>query len=225
MAWPTKTDFVDGDVLNASQMNNIGTNLNIFNPTSATNGQVLTANGSGGVSYAAVNAASYTQLTSGTITNQATTDITGFSQAYKHLEVWLYNVNMSAGDTLRFDMFAGTYPSSGTTTTATISSNGGTGTFSDGTQSANGFLRLMLGEGTIASANTNNFFRGVFYNYSSTTANKTASGFGSFRTASSYYTEQANGNVIQTTGAAFTTLRLASSSTITSANYILWGIQ
>jgi hypothetical protein len=51
MAWPTKTDFVDGDVLTAAQVNNIGTNLNVFNPTAATNGQVLTANGSGSASF------------------------------------------------------------------------------------------------------------------------------------------------------------------------------
>lgn len=53
MAWPTKTTFVDGDVLTAAEVNNIGTNLNVFNPTSATNGQVWVANGAGSGAYGA----------------------------------------------------------------------------------------------------------------------------------------------------------------------------
>lgn len=69
MAWPTKTDFVDGDVLTAAQVNNIGTNLNLFDPTSAANGQVWVANGSGSGSYNTVSAMTLLQsinLTSGT---------------------------------------------------------------------------------------------------------------------------------------------------------------
>jgi hypothetical protein len=54
MTWPTKTDFVDGDVLTAAQVNNIGTNLNIFDPTSATNGQVPIANGSGSAAWGSI---------------------------------------------------------------------------------------------------------------------------------------------------------------------------
>jgi len=51
MTWPTKTDFVDGDVLTAAQVNNIGTNLNLYNPTSATAGQVPVADGAGSVAF------------------------------------------------------------------------------------------------------------------------------------------------------------------------------
>jgi len=54
MTWPTKTDFVDGDVLTATQVNNIGTNLNLFDPTSATLGQVPVADGAGSVAWGAV---------------------------------------------------------------------------------------------------------------------------------------------------------------------------
>lgn len=68
MAWPTKTDFVDGDVLTAAQVNNIGTNLNVFNPTSATNGQVWTANGSGSGSYQTISPGS-TLVAPSTIAN------------------------------------------------------------------------------------------------------------------------------------------------------------
>jgi hypothetical protein len=51
MAWPTKTTFADGDVLTAAEVNNIGTNLNLFDPTSATVGQVPVADGSGSVAF------------------------------------------------------------------------------------------------------------------------------------------------------------------------------
>lgn len=51
MSWPTKTDFVDGDVLSAAQVNNIGTNLNVFNPTSIAANKILTADGSNDAAY------------------------------------------------------------------------------------------------------------------------------------------------------------------------------
>lgn len=54
MTWPTKTDFVDGDVLTASQVNNIGTNLNLADPTGITDGYVLTADGANGMGWEAV---------------------------------------------------------------------------------------------------------------------------------------------------------------------------
>ena len=53
VVWPSKNNFADGDVLTATNMNNIADTLNVFDPTSATNGQVWTANGSGGGSFAA----------------------------------------------------------------------------------------------------------------------------------------------------------------------------
>lgn len=55
MTWPTKTDFVDGDVLTANQVNNIGTNLNLADPTGITDGYVLTADGAGSMGWEAVN--------------------------------------------------------------------------------------------------------------------------------------------------------------------------
>lgn len=54
VVWPSKNNFANGDVLTASNMNNIADTLNVFNPTSATNGQVWTANGSGSGSYASI---------------------------------------------------------------------------------------------------------------------------------------------------------------------------
>jgi hypothetical protein len=54
MTWPTKDDFIDGDILTAAQVNNIADNLNLFDPTSATAGQVPVADGAGSISYGAV---------------------------------------------------------------------------------------------------------------------------------------------------------------------------
>lgn len=94
MAWPTKTDFVDGDVLSASQMNNIGTNLNLFNPTSATAGQVLVANGAGSVSYGA--GGGLTQIATGSMSG-TTTVISGIPATYKHLMLLVRNVTLASG--------------------------------------------------------------------------------------------------------------------------------
>ena len=51
MTWPTKDDFADGDVLTAAQVNNIADNLNLYDPTSATIGQVPIADGAGSVAF------------------------------------------------------------------------------------------------------------------------------------------------------------------------------
>lgn len=97
MAWPTKTDFVDGDVLNASQMNNIGTNLNIFNPTSATAGQVWTANGSGSGSYQAPASGGMTSLATGTLSGTTIT-LSSISSAYNDLILELYGATATTGN-------------------------------------------------------------------------------------------------------------------------------
>ena len=83
MTWPTKTDFVTGDVLTAAQINNIGTNLNLADPTLATVGQILMADGAGsmafqdpGASGGLTNLGSFNirSSTSVTISNLVTTD-------------------------------------------------------------------------------------------------------------------------------------------------------
>lgn len=84
MTWPTKTDFVDGDVLTASQVNNIGTNLNEFDPTGITAGYVLTADGAGSVNWAGAGGtivqAVQATVTSGNVSTSGTTDVsTGLS--------------------------------------------------------------------------------------------------------------------------------------------------
>ena len=92
MAWPTKTDFVDGDVLTAAQVNNIGVNLNLYNPTSATNGQVPIANGSGSVAFGTLNVNAYTVITSGTLsTATGTLTLNSIPGTYKDLILYVRN--------------------------------------------------------------------------------------------------------------------------------------
>lgn len=102
MAWPTKTDFVDGDVLTAAQVNNIGTNLNVFNPTSATNGQVLTANGAGSAAYQTLSAGGWTLINSGTLSGASITS-SAFS-GYKQIHIDLAAATHAAGANLQLRM-------------------------------------------------------------------------------------------------------------------------
>lgn len=94
MAWPTKTDFVDGDVLTAAQVNNIGTNLNVFNPTSATNGQVWVANGSGSGSYQAAGGG-MTLITSGSLAGINGVTLSSIPGTYQHLQLNIFEAYTS----------------------------------------------------------------------------------------------------------------------------------
>lgn len=94
MTWPTKDDFVPGDVLGSAQVNNIADNLNLFNPTAATNGQVWIANGSGSGAYATPASGGITVLASGSLSTSAL-DLTSISASYKALELVLMDANFS----------------------------------------------------------------------------------------------------------------------------------
>lgn len=89
MTWPTKTDFVDGDVLTAAQVNNVGTNLNLYDPTSATTGQVPIADGAGSVAFGDVAAGGIELITSGTWTGATSYTISSIPQTYKNLRLYM----------------------------------------------------------------------------------------------------------------------------------------
>jgi hypothetical protein len=90
MTWPTKTDFVDGDVLTAAQVNNIGTNLNLADPTGITDGYVLTADGAGSMGWEQVAAGGMTLLASGSFAaGVGTTTVSSINQTYNSLELWV----------------------------------------------------------------------------------------------------------------------------------------
>jgi len=226
MTWPTKTDFVDGDVLTAAQVNNVGTNLNLFDPTSATIGQVPIADGAGSVAFGTPTAGAYTLLTSGTISSTATTDITSISQDYKHLEVWVYDINIAGNNNVRVDMFDGTFPgSTGYTLSETIQGSS-TSLSGSGTQGAYGFIRLF-GQFTMGSGYTRNFYRCVFYDYASTTNDtKFAFGQASFQASggSSYIGNWSTACLQQSSAVGLDTVRIVGASTLTAASYRIYGV-
>jgi hypothetical protein len=92
MTWPTKTDFVDGDVLTATQVNNIGTNLNLYDPTSATTGQIPIADGAGSVAFGTISAGGMTLLSTTSLVGQTSVTISGIDQSYEHLYVTALDV-------------------------------------------------------------------------------------------------------------------------------------
>lgn len=226
MAWPTKTDFADGDVLTAAQVNNIGTNLNLANPTGITDGYVLTANGANSMGWEALPPpASYTLLTSGTVTNQAEVLLTNISDAYTDLELFVMNPSPhGSGTALYIDCYtgataaAGSYRMMSTIFASTYTQVNNTG--------ADARLRLWTTPTLSAANSTGNLFRSRFYGYSSTETTKYADGTcinldgsGVPRggvTASS---------VTQTTGAALNRIRIFILSGNISCRYLLFGIK
>lgn len=100
MTWPTKTDFVDGDVLSAAQVNNIGTNLNVFDPTSVAANKVLTADGSNDAAYVdtITNLIAQGLKESWEVSATAATGTINFDTLTS--TAWLYTSNASANWTL-----------------------------------------------------------------------------------------------------------------------------
>ena len=100
VVWPSKNNFVDGDVLTAANVNNIADTLNVFNPTSATNGQVWTANGSGSGSYATIVTGGMTQIQTGSLAGITSVTISSIPTTYRTLQLWIYDVYASALGTI-----------------------------------------------------------------------------------------------------------------------------
>lgn len=100
VVWPSKNNFANGDVLTAANMNNIADTLNVFNPTSATNGQVWTANGSGSGSYQTPVAGGWISLASGNLpTGSGTLTLSSISGAYKALILYLLDFRPASSGT------------------------------------------------------------------------------------------------------------------------------
>ena len=85
MTWPTKTDFIDGNVLTAAQMNNIGTNLNEADPTGITDGYVLTADGAGGMGWEVLAAGGWELIATGSMSTASAISSGTFS-GYKQIK-------------------------------------------------------------------------------------------------------------------------------------------
>lgn len=97
VVWPSKNNFANGDVLTATNMNNIGDTLNVFNPTSATNGQVWIANGAGSGSFQTPTSSAFTSLDSGTLSGTLKSSATISAVGYKWLYVQVSGITSSGG--------------------------------------------------------------------------------------------------------------------------------
>ena len=166
MAWPTKTDFVDGDVLTAAQVNNIGTNLNLFNPTLATNGQVPIANGSGSVAFGTLSVDSWTSITTGNLSG-GTTSLTGIPATYKKLHLYLTGVSLSGLSNVILRVNNQTGSIYFMTMTGTFSS-AGTQTSRSEALGVNAPMNFQF----LDPATTDNFYYIQFPNYTSTTTDR-----------------------------------------------------
>jgi hypothetical protein len=99
--WPVKANYATGDILSATNMNDLSGTVNYIDPTSATDGQVLTRDNasSGKVKWASVPSGSMTLLASGNLTSTGVT-ISAISGAYKNLVGWIKNPYLNVGDDL-----------------------------------------------------------------------------------------------------------------------------
>lgn len=236
MTWPTKTDFVDGDVLTAAQVNNIGTNLNEADPTSATLGQVLTADGAGGMSFQDAGGGGLTEIAQATPTSGTTVTFSSIPATYKSLLVvasgltvngtsmthygLTYNTSTATNTSGRYDYFAST---AGVTQTATM-------------EAYYGIAPAQPGSGSnynVNSSNANNIFVWQVWNYAdSATQNK-------LTTMSSSYISRVGNYVVSGSGAAVHSsvgtinqlvIRVANSTaasaqTFTAGTITLYGVQ
>ena len=102
VVWPSKNNFANGDVLTAANMNDIADTLNVFNPTSATNGQVWRANGTGSGSYQTLTAG-WTQLASQALNTLSTHTFSSISGSYDTLILLVTDAvnSTNAGNTIR----------------------------------------------------------------------------------------------------------------------------
>lgn len=112
MTWPTKDDFVPGDVLGSAQVNNIADNLNLFDPTSANSGEVWTADGLGSGSYALPASGGITVIASGSLSTSAL-DLTSIPATYKALELVLTNASFNTSNNWGLQLNGQTGPTNG----------------------------------------------------------------------------------------------------------------
>jgi hypothetical protein len=234
MTWPTKTDFVDGDVLTAAQVNNIGTNLNEADPTSATLGQVLTADGAGGMAFQDAGGGGLTEIATTSLTSGTSYSFTSIPGTYKHLLIVAENVTYS-----------------GYLTHLGLQMNGNTATNHAGIlirNNSQGGSLAMVGQRAyyglncadisvepIGNSYTNslNYSFWQIWNYTDTASNyKNVSIWGSYFSNNSRYVVSQGIGLQASTSAAITSVQLvtgsstsASTETFVSGTATLYGVQ
>lgn len=209
MTWPTKTDFIDGDVLTAAQVNNIGTNLNEADPTGITDGYVLTADGAGSMGWEALPAGGgLTVITSGSLAGSSTVTLSSIPQTYKELYLYLDYVNVS--DSVYMQM-------NGITTSLYYSQNSYIGGSSDATYSAQNKWRIRY-----QSSGSSTGIQVRFPNYSSTT---TSAGYSSNVIGRASVSGETGAGSYAYVNDAITSLTILTSGvSFTNGTYTLYGV-
>lgn len=235
MAWPTKTDFVDGDVLSASQMNNIGTNLNIFDPTSATNGQVWVANGAGSGAYASAGGG-LTQIGTASPTSGTTVTFSSIPGTYNSLLVVAAGLTVNGATMTHYGL---------TYNTSTATNAGGRYDYNAAVAGVNqtatmegfyGIAPCNASSGSnynVLSSNANNIFVWQVWNYAdSATQNKLTTMWSSYISRVSSYVVSGVGAAVHSSVGTINQLVIrvanstaASTQTFTAGTITLYGVK
>jgi len=141
--FPVKANYATGDVLTATNMNDLAGTLNYIDPTGKTNGYVLTRNSSatGGLEWAAAGGGStggMTSIATGSFSG-STVNLTSISGSYKDLKLEIRNLQLSTNiePTISVNGLTGIY-------NAAAVWQGGTTGNSSGTYYQNGKTKLEL---------------------------------------------------------------------------------
>jgi len=202
-----------GDLAYSSATANTNTRLGI-----GTTGQVLTV--AGGVpSWAAVNAAAYTSLASGSITNGLS--LTSISGSYTDL----YLVINNAAPTVTDQMGIRINNNSTATDYVGISMRNITGTGAAVVQSSFAYVDVTVGS-SVATASTDNSWVVYFPNYAGTSNWKTAFSSGGHNNNLSTFTSGFNSTLFKSTSAINRLdFKTAGSDWKNQGTYVLYGVK
>jgi len=219
MTWPTKTDFVDGDVLTAAQVNNIGTNLNEADPTGITDGYVLTADGAGGMGWEAVAADAWTSLASGSLSTNTVT-LASIPQTYKNLHLFMVGVSTAANSNVALQVNGQTGSIYFSTQTGTNTTGGVQYTR---TNTATGFCYVTYN--FMDAATSANFFYFEIPNYTSSTSDRVIPFWTRHNSTSSPSGPNVAHGVMGITGYAnaIDSVSMVTGSTFDAGTYVLYG--
>lgn len=216
VVWPSKNNFANGDVLTATNMNNIADTLNVFNPTSATNGQVWQANGSGSGSYQTLSVSAFTLITSGTL--GAAANLTSISGTYRDLILYYRDAEASGSQQWDIRVNADTGSNYDYTWQASYNSqnlNGGAQTQTYWT--LNGL--------TVTATNTNGALAMRFYDYADTGTGKVVSWWAGYKNSAGTYDADQGIGYYRGAGAITQINLIPRTSNWSSGTYALYGVK
>lgn len=214
--WPTKVSYANGDVFAAADINDTNGTLNYINPTSATDGQVLTRDNAspGKVKWATFSAGGMTLLSTTTLSGASTT-ISSISGSYNDLVAVIFGVTNATGD--------GSFriaPNAATNITTQIS----TATATSVNSSADSYLRLSTSTLSPLYTSAVNAWKVEITNYASTTATKPLFVNGSFTQTSAKVGFFSSG-FINTTSAITSLVFSNNGGDLSTGTVLLYGVK